>query len=398
MEMQRIKRNEIKQAIWATKSAFLVCGLGISCWAPMVPFAKERLALNDADLGLLLLLLGLGAIIMMPVSGILSAKFGSRKVILVGALLVAAMLPPLMLTTSVSTMAVVLFFFGSGMGVIDAAMNAHGVQVQNAYGKPIMSSLHGLYSVGGLFGALGIGFLMKWGLTPMWAAIGVSTLLLLIIGINYKFLFNKATEQTIIDEFNTVKSETNSKVKLWFNGRVLFIGMLCFIAFLSEGAVLDWSAVFLQNNRGVSNEMSGMGYASFSVAMAIMRLFGDRIVSRFNGRLVVISGGLVAASGMAVVVFTPWVATALLGFVLWGLGMANVVPVFFSEGGRLKNVPATIAIPAITTIGYAGLLTGPAMLGFISNAFTLPVAFAFCGVLLIIMAVSYAFKSRVEKC
>ncbi|EOR96573.1 Membrane protein mosC [Arcticibacter svalbardensis MN12-7] len=398
MERQQIKQEAIKQAIWATKSAFLVCGLGVSCWAPMVPFAKERLALNDADLGLLLLLLGLGAIIMMPVSGVISAKFGSRKVILVGALLIAAMLPLLMLTTSVFTMAVVLFFFGSGMGLIDAAMNAHGVQVQNAYGKPIMSSLHGLYSVGGLLGALGIGLLMKWGLTPMWAAIGVSIILLLIIGINYKSLFDKQTERTIIDEINTVKTETNSKAKLWFNSRVLFIGMMCFIAFLSEGAVLDWSAVFLQNNRGVSKEMSGTGYASFSVAMAVMRLFGDRIISRLNGRIVVIGGGLVAALGMALAIFTPWVATALMGFVLWGLGMANIVPIFFSEGGRLKNVPATIAIPAITTLGYAGLLTGPAMLGLISNAFTLPAAFAFCGVLLIIMAISYALNSKVEKC
>lgn len=268
--------------------------------------------------------------------------------------------------------------------------------MQNVYEKPIMSSLHGLYSVGGLFGALGIGLLMEWGLTPTWAAAGISTLLIIIIASNYKFLFNKETEHRVIERFNTVKTETKDNKRLWTNSKVLFIGAMCFIAFLSEGAVLDWSAILLQNDRGVSTEMSGVGYAAFSVAMATMRLFGDKIVSRFNGRIVVIGGSLLATLGLTLVIFTPWVATALLGFILWGFGAANIVPVFFSEGGKLKNVPATIAIPAITTIGYAGLLIGPAMLGFISNAFTLPMAFAFCGVLLTIMAVIYIFKGKQE--
>jgi len=394
MGLEETEHPNIKKAIRATKAAFLICGLGISSWAPMVPYAKERLGINDADLGLLLLLLGLGAIIMMPITGILSTKYGSRKIILIGAVVIAAMLPLLMLVTSTYLMAVVMLIFGSGMGMIDAAMNAHGVQVQNAYRKPIMSSLHGLYSVGGLFGALGIGLLMKWGLTPTLAAMGIATLLIIIISTNYKYLFNKETEHHIARKFNTAKTETKSNTKLWFNSKILFIGAMCFIAFLSEGAVLDWSALFLQAERGVSNEMSGVGYAAFSVAMATMRLFGDRIVSRFNGRIVVIAGSLLAALGLALVIFTPWVVTALLGFVLWGLGAANIVPVFFSEGGRMKNVPATIAIPAITTVGYAGLLAGPAMLGFISNAYTLSTAFIFCGVLLLIMAIIYIFKGN----
>src|SRR5690606_17464209 len=142
-------------------------------------------------------------IIMMPITGILSTKYGSRKIILIGAVVIAAMLPLLMLVTSTYLMAVVMLIFGSGMGMIDAAMNAHGVQVQNAYRKPIMSSLHGLYSVGGLFGALGIGLLMKWGLTPTLAAMGIATLLIIIISTNYKYLLNKETEHHIARKFNT---------------------------------------------------------------------------------------------------------------------------------------------------------------------------------------------------
>lgn len=153
--------NNVKSAKTATQLVFLICGLGLSSWAPMVPFVKDRLHLNEADLGILLLFLGLGAIIMMPLAGILMVKFGSRKLIALGTILVAITLPLLLITPGYSGMSLLLFLFGFGVGTVDVAMNAHGVQVQNLFKKPIMSSLHGLFSVGGLMGSLGIGFLIK---------------------------------------------------------------------------------------------------------------------------------------------------------------------------------------------------------------------------------------------
>lgn len=376
----------------ATKTIFLICGLGVSSWAPMVPYAKERLALNDANLGVLLLMLGVGAIVVMPLCGLLANRFGSRIVILCAAIVMALTLPLLLLMTSPIWMGVALFIFGAGVGTVDVAMNAHGVQVQNLSPKPIMSSLHGLFSVGGLIGALVLGLLIKLGLAPVTAAIAIGLLLILIVSFNYKNLFDYQKEKAAIHQFSFAAEDSTTSSFSWLTGSVLFLGALCFATFLSEGAMLDWSAIFLRESRGVAEELTGIGYASFSVAMATMRLLGDKIVARLNGKTVVIAGALIAASGLLLVVLTPWIATALLGFILLGIGAANIVPVLFSEGGRLKNVPSTVAIPAITSMGYAGSLAGPALLGFLAHQFSLPIALGFLSMLLILVGIAYALK------
>lgn len=380
----------------ATQAIFFICGLGISSWAIMVPFAKERLALNDGSLGLMLLLLGAGAISMMPVTGVLIYKFGSRLVILIASVIVAIALPLLMLMNTVISLGAVLFIFGSAIGTVDVAMNAHGVLVQNLHGKPIMSSLHGLFSVGGLLGSLGLGFLIKLGLSPVIATVSISILLLLIVSVQYRFLLKGTDEKEISQRFHT---ESKSMGKSgngiqWLRGSVLYLGLMCFIVFLSEGAMLDWSAVFLKENKGVDVALAGLGYASFSVAMAIMRLLGDKIVARLESKKVVIYGSLIAASGLFIAVLTPWVLSSLLGFILLGIGAANIVPVFFSEGGRLKDVSSNIAIPTISTLGYAGQLAGPATLGFIAHHTSLPVALEFTGFLLLVVAISYSLRKK----
>lgn len=386
------KMVNLPKARSATQAIFLVCGFGMSSWAPMVPYAKDRLRMDDASLGVLLLFLGAGALVTMPLSGILIHKIGSRRVMMLSALVIAITLPLLLLMKSGVSMAIVLFAFGSGIGAIDVAMNAHGVQVQNLFGKPIMSSLHGLFSVGGLAGAIGIGLLIKAGLEPLVAAVCISVLLLVIVVAQARFLMNAKTERKVIEQFsNTVPAATSNRWA-WLNGSVLFLGLMCFAVFLAEGAMLDWSAVFLRDNRGMDQALSGAGYAAFSVAMAVMRLVGDRIVSRIDARLVVIYGALIGAAGISLAIFTPWLISALAGFVLLGIGAANIVPVFFSEGGRLKNVSSSIAIPAITTIGYAGQLAGPAILGFIAYHFSLPVALGFTAILLLLVAAAYILR------
>lgn len=389
----------VKKAKIATQLIFLVCGLGIASWAPMVPFAKDRLRLDEADLGLLLLLLGGGALLMMPLSGLLINKIGSRKIIAVSVLLSALLLPFLLIVSDVYIMGAVLFAFGCSIGTIDVAMNAHGVQVQNQYGKPIMSSLHGLFSVGGLFGSLGLGFLMKLGLNPIYAAVSISVLLIFLLIIQFRYLFDRETERKSIIQFSHVdpESKTNSRFQ-WMDSRVLILGIMCFMVFLSEGAMLDWSAVFLRDDKGVESEFSGIGYAAFSVAMAVMRLSGDSLISKLNSRIVVIGGSIIAAAGVIILTFSPWVPLSLFGFILLGLGAANIVPVFFSEGGRISGISSTVAIPAITTIGYAGSLAGPALLGFIAHHFSLTAAFEIIALLFVVVAIIYKFRNTSSSC
>lgn len=388
----------VVKARTATQLIFLVCGLGMASWAPMVPYAKDRLALNDADLGLLLLLLGAGAMLMMPTSGWLVSRFGSRLIMACAVLVMACALPLLLLLTSTAAMAVTLFIFGAGIGTIDVAMNAHGVQVQNLYGKPIMSSLHGLFSVGGLFGSLGLGFLIKLGLNPIYAIVSIAVLMVLITLIYYKYLFPADRERAIIAKFSASDqkpAEGNPRWG-WLHGSVLFLGVMCFAVFLAEGAILDWSAIFLRDTKGVESEFAGVGYASFSVAMAIMRLVGDKLVARLNSKTVVVGGSVLGAIGLLIAILSPWVAGSLIGFVLLGLGAANIVPVFFSAAGTLTGVAPTVSISTITTIGYTGLLAGPALLGFIAQQFSLSVALGFVALLLLIVALSYGIKGKVN--
>ena len=363
----------------STLLIFLVCGLGISSWAPMVPYAKERLQLNDAQLGMLLLLLGAGAIIMMPLTGVLIQKYGSKKIILMASLVMAIFLPLLLLTSSPMGLGICLFVFGAAVGGIDVAMNAHAVRVQNLYGKPIMSSFHGLFSVGGLFGALGLGALIKMGLSPIIAAVVISLLLVVIAVSQYPHLLPHQKED---------KKQDSVKFS-WPKAPVIFLGVMCFIVFLAEGAMLDWSAVFLQFNRGVDPELSGIGYAAFSIAMAAMRLSGDRLVKSILPGNVVLYGSLVAAAGIFVAVLLPGSGWALVGFVLVGLGSANIVPVFFTAAGNMSHTPAYVALPIVTAIGYSGQLAGPALLGFIAYLFSLPVAIGFIGILMLLVSLSY---------
>src|SRR5690606_33632985 len=218
----------------STLLTFLICGLALSSWAPMVPFAKERMGLNDAALGVLLLLLGAGAILMMPLTGYLIQQFGSRKVILSASILLALLLPLLLVLSNPINMGICLFLFGASVGAVDVAMNAHAIKVQQLYGRHIMSSFHGLFSVGGLLGSLGLGALIKVGLSPVVAAVTISMLLLAISLSQYSSLLPHSAEERRGEStgFN------------WPHRAVIFLGLMCFIVFLAEGAILDWSAVF----------------------------------------------------------------------------------------------------------------------------------------------------------
>ena len=383
MENARIElqNKKIQTARRASLLIFLVCGIGLSSWAPMVPVAKINLGLDDATLGVVLLSLGAGAILIMPFTGMFINKYGSRKVTLAAATVISLILPLLLLATSAVQLAIALFIFGAAIGSIDVAMNSHAVIVQERYGRHIMSSFHGMFSVGGLIGAIGLGFLIKLGLSPTYAAISISALLFIIASTQYKNLLPHSEEETV-ESFSFALPR----------GPVLILGLMCFVFFLAEGSLLDWSAVFLQFNRGFDIEIAGLGYAAFSVAMAIMRLTGDKIIHKIGSSKVVLYGALLAASGFMIAVTIPWPGAALIGFVLVGLGAANVVPIFFTAAGRIPNVPTSVSLPAVTTLGYSGQLAGPAIIGFIADAFSLPIALGFVGVLLLVVAFTYKHR------
>ncbi len=177
-------------------------------------------------------------------------------------------------------------------------------------------------------------------------------------------------------------------------GPVLLLGVMCFVAFLAEGAVLDWSALFLIEERDVDRRWGGVAFAAFSATMTVLRLTGDRIVARFGGRAVVMAGAAVAAAGYAVVVAVPSPAAAVLGFMLVGLGAANIAPVLFTAAGRQSSMAPDMAVAGVATLGYLGLLIGPAAIGGVAQAAGLPAALGGVGALLLAIAVAARRVSR----
>lgn len=372
-----------RRAQFATYLFFLSCGIGMSSWAPMVPYAKSRLGLDDAALGILLLALGGGAMVTMPLTSVFINIFGSRRTMM-GAVVVYCMaLPFLAFVQHPLLMGLALFIFGAGIGAVDVSMNAQAVVVERKLARPVMSSFHGLYSVGGLMGAAGMSLLLERGFDLFVCSVCVAVLCLLAGVSRYFWLLPKSEDDRV----------TGGKLVLP-RGPIILIGAMCFIGFLAEGALLDWSAVFLKFFRGVEESSAGLGFAAFSAAMVIGRLSGDYIAARFEPLKAVRYGALLAAIGYFISVMIPSTAAAMIGYGMIGLGMANVVPLLFSAAGRLPFPPPSVSIPAITTMGYAGLLVGPAVIGFAADKFTLPIALGGVGFLLVAVAASVGLLRR----
>ena len=348
----------------ATSAIFLVCGTATSCWAPMVPFAKTRLAIDEGTLGLILLALGGGSVVAMPIAGIAIHRWGSRPVITLASVIACAILPLLAAPASPLLLAASLFVFGAGLGTMDVAMNAQAIAVQHAIGRPIMSGFHALFSIGGLVGAILLTLLLRAGLSLGASALLMAGLLLIVA---------LAQIPGLLKDRGAASDTTFTIVP---SSRVLLLGGLCFISFLAEGAVLDWSAVFLRERQGVDISIAGIGYATFSIAMVAGRLTGDDLAHRFGALRMLVAGGALAAAGFLAVAVSPNTATALAGFIVIGLGAANIVPLLFSASGHVPNVPPSLALATVTTIAYAGLLLGPALIGFVADLTSLPVALA----------------------
>lgn len=358
----------------STRIVFFVIGLGGAAWAPLVPFAKNRTALNEGQLGLLLLCLGAGSIIAMPLAGILAARFGCRRVIIVASGLICLTLPLLATATSLPLLVAALFVFGAGVGSVDCVVNIQAVIVERASGRTLMSGFHGLFSVGGMVGAGGVSVLLSMGASPLTAMLCV--VVSLIVAMVY------AAPRLL-----SYGGQSDGPAFAIPRGPVLFISILCFIVFLTEGSILDWSAVFLTTERGLNASRAGLGYTVFSFTMMLGRFTGDSIVQRLGATNVLVAGGLCAAAGLILATFIPSWQAALLGYALVGLGCSNIVPVLFSATGRQTVMPEHLAIPAISTIGYAGILAGPALIGFMAQATSLSTAFLLLAVLLVGVAV-----------
>ena len=365
----------------ATRAFFFIGGFGSASWAPLVPVLRERLAIGDDVLGLLLLCIGIGSLATMPLSGALSARLGCRRVLVATGILFACILLAVTLVDSLWTAVPVILVFGALMGCLDVVINVAAVIVEKGIGRRIMSGMHAFWSLGGFVGAglygVWVGIL---GLTAFQStAIAAGIVLALTVGFGRNLIPYGGGGGSLI---------------AIPRGIVVFVGITAFIAFLSEGAVMDWSGVYLTVVRGMDLALAGVGFSVFSAAMLTMRFLGDRVVQRIGQRPVAVGGALLTLVGILLIMFAPVDALLYFGFFAIGIGSANIVPVFFSLMGRQNVMPIGTAVSAVSTMGYLGILAGPAAIGFISSATNLQTAFGMLAVLSIAQATVgfYVFK------
>lgn len=372
-----------RRALWrarlATLALFFVCGAALGVWAAHIPLLKGGLGLDDSTLGLVMLTMGVGAVVAMPCSGALIHRFGAVAISIASGLALAAAiaLPPHM--PNVFLLAASAFLLGFSLGAIDIAMNAHAAAVEKAFGRPIMSSIHAFFSIGGLFGAAGAAGLVG---LAVGAKVGMgagAAVIALIVAASARFLAFEDRPET----------EGGHGLKLPSRA-VLLLGVLTVCSFLCEGAMMEWSALFLRDVAGAPIGMAAAGYAAFSATMTIGRLVGDRFVHAVGpARAVQLSGALAAVS-LAVVTLAPnpWVAFA--GLLAAGLGFANIVPPLFSAATRAPGVAPSAALAMVASMGYSGGLLGPPAIGFLSDAFGLRFGFG----LLVVAALVVALFAR----
>ena len=337
----------------STYIGYIILGLAFGLWAMLVPFVKDRLHVDKAQLGMLLLLIATGAVISMFFTGLTAAKLGCKKTVITG---------------------LFMLLFGVGRGMLDVTLNIQGAIVEESMQKHLMAGFHSMYSFGVFFGILIVTFLLKFTSSTYAAFILVGLIFILLL--------------SIIPALLSYGGEKPQKLFIKPT-RILFVlGIICFIAFVAEGVILDWSALFMREVRNIQPEYAGYSFSLFYITMGIFRFLGDKTAEKFSIKTILFASSILAILGIYIMLYVPYNIASFIGFTLAGAGLANMVPVTISAAGKYRgSMPLSIAVSAVATIGYFGTLIGPSVMGFVSENTSLTTAFSLIGLLLLIITI-----------
>jgi MFS family permease len=343
-------------------------GLVFASWASRIPDLKATLQLSDAALGSILLALPIGQLITMPLSGRLVAIFGSKKILTLATPFYALCLTNLALATQGWHLAAFLLLFGISGNLCNIALNTQAVTAETHYGKPVMSSFHGSWSLGLFTGAL-IGLLMMnlhlSTATHFWI---IAPLAWVHIFVNHRFLL-------------VGKTAHKEKPKLFIKpqGVLVQLGIIAFCSMATEGAMMDWSGVYFKEIVQAPAKWIILGYASYSAMMTVGRFIGDKFIASYGRKAMLQFCGILVSIGMFLSVAFPYLAVATIGFMMVGIGVSVIIPMIYTIAGNNNKLPSSLAIAMVSSIGYFGFLMGPPLIGYISELFNLRYSFAVVG-------------------
>ncbi len=361
---------------WAVAAMFAANGFVMGAWAPQIPLLLTRHNISNTTLGLLILALGLGAVGAMLFAGRLIQTYGSRSIARAFGLATVPALPLVVLAPNLWLLTPAMTLMGAVIGCMDVAMNANAVEVERRMGRAIMSSSHGFWSLGGFIGGFAGSYVVAhWGAeTQALIVAGIALVIVLLAG-----------PKLIADAPHPSAEKPVPHALFPRDASLWILGFMALFCMVPEGAVLDWAAIYLSRELGADLFRSGLGFAGFAGAMAVMRFAGDRLRNRFGAVKTLQISGLISATGLLGGAFAPNDIVATASFTFAGLGVANMVPIMFSAAGNHPGMAAGAAISTVTMVGYAGILVAPSSIGFIADHIGFRATYAALAVVLLIV-------------
>ncbi|MDF2187625.1 MFS transporter [Paraflavitalea sp. CAU 1676] len=340
----------------AASCFFFVCGFIFATWASRIPAIKDQFHLNEAELGAVLFMLPLGALVALPLAGWAVSVLGSRLINYIAAITYAIVLLLIGYSHSVALLSASLFFFGFCGNVLNISMNTQALLVQEEmYDKSLLSSFHGLWSIGAMIGAALGGYTMKTGATTRGHFLIVAGIVLVLSTMAVFYTIRKG------------KPAGEQKIFAWPDKTLWLLGAICFCCAICEGAMADWSSLFYKQVLNDLKRVSTTGYMVFACMMALGRLIGDVVIGRLSYKGALVLDGILITIGLIVATTLAFPVAVIIGFGLIGFGVATVIPIVYSLSAKTTTMSTSAALAAVSTVGFSGFLVGPPMIGFIAH-------------------------------
>lgn len=370
------------RARYAVSLLFFLCGVVFTSWASRIPAFKEQFHLNEAELGGVLFMLPVGSLIALPFAGWAVDKVGSRIMCSFSSLLYVAALYTLSQSPTVFTLSIALFIFGFVGNTVNIAVNTQGLDVQHMMGKPILASFHALWSVGALVGALIGGWTLNHNYTTAAHYLIILVPVSLLAVLSYGYLVPK-------DD----KDHADKKLFALPDKALMLIGVICLCCTLCEGAMSDWSALYYQFVQQDLARKGTTGFTAYAFTMSIGRFTGDRLIHVFGYRRVLMIDALLIAGGMTLALATSWPVMVIIGFAMVGYGVSTVIPIAYMVAGQSATMRPSVALAAVSTVGFTGFLIGPPVIGFVAHEVGLRFAL---GIVVVLALAVFGLAGRIR--
>ena len=358
--------QSLAPALWSIRAQFAALGLISGVWGVHIPSIKAHYGLGEAALSLVLLTMALGAVLSLLGAGRVIARLGVRRATVLAALLMGAMLALALQWPTLAWMLPSMLLLGAAMSLFDVAINTEGSALESLAGRAVMSNLHGSFSLGGMVGAALGALLLRWQWPPELQLAGVGLLIAGAVGLAARGMLEQHPPEAAHGS-----GETEPARFVWPRGQLLLLGLLIFAAMSAEGAMYDWSVLYLTQEVLLPQDQAALGYAAFAGAMAVARLLGDRLRDRYPEALLLRAGSLLTAVAMSLVLLSGLAWVALLGYAVIGAGLALSAPILYNASTRVPGTTRAAAIAAVTSVGYSGFLLGPPLIGTLAQGFGL---------------------------